>query len=288
MGGHFDIDAGRFEAYFDRKPFYLAHDLAAHPLFSLPELAALSTRLPREVVEWNEGHAGAYGKPDLTRPPTRTCPETILGIEERPGWVLLRLVEKDPTYAALLDEVLDEIRPLAERVRPGMCRREGFIFVSHREAVTPFHFDPEHNFLLQVRGQKTVHMWDPEDRVVLPDAALDAFYADLKDNRNQPYDDSFLATAWTLPLPAGQGVHFPLHAPHWVRTESDVSISFSITFRSQHSNQQLWAHAANGHLRRLGLAPPRVGRSLLWDTAAAVGFRAFERLKRQRAARSSF
>jgi hypothetical protein len=281
MGKNFDIDPTRFAAYFDRKPFYLQHQLGDHPLFSLRELAALSQRLPPEVVEWNEGHAGAYGRPDAIRPPALGCAETILGIEQRPGWVLLRLVEKDPIYKALLDELLDEIRPLSEPVRPGMWRREGFLFISHRAAVTPFHFDPEHNFLLQLRGSKTVYMWDPEDRLVLPRAAIESYYASLADNRNQPYDDRFLATAWTLPLGAGQGLHFPLHAPHWVRTESDVSISFSITFRSELSRRLSLVHGTNGHLRRLGIEPPPFGASRLWDTAAAVGFRAYEGVKRR-------
>jgi hypothetical protein len=280
-GGQLQIDPARFGAYFDRKPFYLEHRLAQHPLFSLPELAALSGRLPAEVVEWNEGQAGAYGRPEQARTSSRSCAETILAMGEQPGWVLLRLVEKDPQYKELLDQVLDEIQPLAERIRPGMCRREGFIFVSHREAVTPFHFDPEHNFLLQIRGQKTVRMWDPEDRFVLPAAAIDAFYASLRDNRNQPYDDSFLATAWTLPLGAGEGVHFPLHAPHWVKTESDLSISFSVTFRSRHSSRREVMHAANGHLQRLGMHPPAVGSSPVWDAAASVGFRTIDKVRQR-------
>ena len=269
---HLSIDPATFATDFDKRPFYVEHDLRAHPLLELPAMAALSGRLYPSLVEWNSGHAGAYGKPDLIKPPTLPCKDTILAVGERPAWVLLRQIENDPPYKALIDELLDEIMPFSEQSRPGMCRRQAFLFISSCEAVTPYHFDPEHNFLLQVRGRKTVHMWDAGNRLVLPAAALDHYYANVRSNRDQPYHDDFLASAWVLPLNAGQGVHFPLHAPHWVRTESEVSISLSITFRSRQSRYREAVHTANGHVRRLGVIPPAPGASHLWDIAAHFGF----------------
>jgi hypothetical protein len=269
---HLSIDPAAFAADFDQRPFYLEHDLLAHPLLELPAMAALSGRLYPSHVEWTSGDTGAYGKLDQSKPPTLPCKETILAVGERPTWVLLRHIEDDPPYKALLDELLDEIRPFSEQSRPGMCRRQAFLFISSCEAVTPYHFDPEHNFLLQVRGRKTVHMWDAGNRVVLPEAALDYYYANVRSNRDQPYHDDFLASARVLPLNAGQGVHFPLHAPHWVRTESDVSVSLSITFRSRQSRFHEAVHTSNGHVRRLGVKPPAPGASRLWDIAAHVGF----------------
>ena len=50
------------------------------------------------------------------------------------------------------------------RARAGL---EGFIFVSSPGSVTPYHIDPERNFLLQVRGNKTMHMFDGSDRSLL-------------------------------------------------------------------------------------------------------------------------
>ncbi len=269
---HLSIDPVTFARDFDKRPFYVRHDLRAHPLLDLPSMAALSARLHPALVEWNSGHAGAYGKPDQIKPPTLPCKETILAVGERPAWILLRQIEHDPLYKALVDELLDEIEPLSEQVRPGMRQRESFLFIGSHESVTPYHFDPEHNFLLQVRGRKTVHMWDPDNRRVLPEAALDDYYANVRSNRDQPYRDDFLASAWVLPLNAGQGVHFPLHAPHWVKTESDVSISLSITFRSRRSRYHAAVHTCNGHLRRLGVEPPVPGASRLWDIAAHFGY----------------
>jgi hypothetical protein len=262
------IDPSTFASDFDRRPFYLRHDLQAHPLLELSAMAALSERLHPALVEWNAGHTGAYGIPEQIKPSTHSCTEAILAVGLRPAWVLLRQIEHDSKYKALVDELLDEIAPLSEKIRPGMFQREAFLFISSAQMVTPFHFDPEHNFLLQVRGRKTVHMWDARNRGVLTESALDDYYAGLRSNRDQPYRDEFLASARVLPLGAGQGLHFPLHAPHWVRTESDVSVSLSITFRSRASRLSEAVHTANGHVRRLGIEPPVPRASRLWDVVA--------------------
>lgn len=267
---HLSIDPVLFAKDFDRRPFYLEHDLGSHPLLGLSAMAALSERLHPALVEWNEGHAGAYGKPDQIKPPTLPCKETILAVGERPAWVLLREIEQDPLYKRLADELLDEIKPLSEQLRPGMHQRQSFLFISSRASVTPYHFDPEHNFLLQVRGQKTVHMWNANNRAVMPEAAFDDYYANVRSNRDQPYRDDFLTSAWVLPLMAGQGLHFPLHAPHWVKTDSDISVSLSITFRSRQSKFLQAVHTANGHVRRFGIEPPTPSASRLWDTAAHI------------------
>jgi hypothetical protein len=85
------IDPAIFAANFDKRPFYIEHNLQTHPLFELSAIAALSSRLP-SGVEWNSGGAGAYGKTDATR----SCQETILSVAEKPGYVLLMRVERDP------------------------------------------------------------------------------------------------------------------------------------------------------------------------------------------------
>jgi hypothetical protein len=257
------IPAPQFRAYFDRKPFYLGHKLAGHPLFRLPELAALSTRLPPAVVEHDEGPAGTPTHPERIRRPARPCAATILDVERQPCWVLLRDVQWDARYGRLLEDIFAELWPHADVLRPGACR-QGNIFISSRPALTPFHLDPEHDFLLQIRGSKTLHMWDPRDRGV-----------------PQPHDDRYLAWAWRLPLPAGSGVHVPLHAPHWVRTEGDVSISFSVTFRSHAYGRRELPHRASVHPRRPLLTPATSGRSRFWDTAAQLGMRAFANVRRR-------
>ena len=103
------IDQPAFSANFQRRPFYIQHRLGDHPLFQFPSLAELSGRLPKPMVEWNAGHAGAYGKQDEIRPAELPCAQTIPTVGERPAWVLLRHVESDPLYKDLLDGLLDRL-----------------------------------------------------------------------------------------------------------------------------------------------------------------------------------
>jgi len=273
------VDPLTFTENFDRRAFYVEHQLEHHPLLQLPAIAALSERLPKDLLEWNSEQPGAFTQPGSLKPHHLSCAETIRNVAEQPARILLLHLEQDPEYKRLMDELLDGIEPLCERVRPGMRQRQAFLFISSREAFTPFHFDPDYNFLLQVRGQKTIYMWDPENRFVLPAAAIDNYYAGVVPgdpryaNRDQRYRDEFMASAWKLPMKPGQGVHFPLHAPHAVKTESDVSISLSITFHTRRSQFDAVVHGANGHVRRLGINPPAPGSSRLWDAAANVGLR---------------
>ena len=58
-----------------------------------------------------------------------------------------------------------------------MCHRAGWIFVTSPGAVTPFHMDDEHNFILQIAGRKRLYVWDPQDRSVVSDLGQELFHA---------------------------------------------------------------------------------------------------------------
>jgi len=273
-------DPRAFAAYFDRKPFYVDHALAAHPAFSLERLVELARALPEPFVEWNAGEV-AVGRAEASPRNGLSAEETVRRISECKSWLVLKRVEQSPAYRALLHACLDSLGPLA----PAMHDQQGFIFVSSPGAVTPFHMDPEHNFLLQIRGTKTVHMWAPDDRYVVGEEAVEELFAAFS-QRNLPYRPEFLQTAHVLPLTAGQGVHFPVAVPHWIQNGPEVSVSFSITFRSEDSARRSRAYRANAKLRSLGLNPPPVGRSVLADRARSLAVQAVDvaraRLKRPR------
>jgi hypothetical protein len=273
------VDPEICAAYFDRKPFHVQHALADHPLFALPRLMALARSLPEPFVEYNAGALPVGVRPEET-PRTGLSPaETVRRIAECGSWMVLKRVEQDPEYGALLDRCLDGVAAQTGTSLPRMLRREGFIFLSSPGAVTPFHLDPEHNFLLQIRGRKTVSMWDRDDRLVLPEIELERFYAAFV-HRNLPWREVFQTTAWVVPLEPGQGLHFPVAVPHWVRNGPEVSISFSITFRSEASEARELIYRANAKLRKLGLSPRAPGRSILLDSTKRTAFGALARLKR--------
>ena len=73
---------------------------------------------------------------------------------------------------------------------------------------------------------------------------------------------------------AGDGVHVPVTAPHWVKNGPEVSVSFSITFRSPISERMTRLHQLNARLRKLGLSPARVGAHPTIDSVKDVVYRA--------------
>jgi len=169
-------------------------------------------------------------------------------------------------------------------VAPGMKRRSGFIFVSSPGSVTPFHFDQEYNFLLQIRGQKQVSLFDGEDRALLTERELEKFYA--RGHRNLVFDDTNQRKAQVFTLAPGDGLYFPVTWPHWVKNGSQVSVSFSITFRTASSDRREVLYRVNERLRRVGIKLPPVGHSELIDAAKYQAFRTLARAHRVFAGRS--
>ena len=151
-----------------------------------------------------------------------------------------------------------------------MHQREGFIFISSPSAVTPYHMDPEHNFLLQIRGEKQFNVWDGRDRSVLSEIELEEYFFG---NQPQPvYKEEYRPKASRFELAPGDGLHVPVATPHWVQNGDDVSISFSITFRSRVSERQQIVHRVNRGLRRQGANPTP------YAASAVAGFRQVLRL----------
>ena len=270
-----DIDSADFAANFNRHPFLIGHRLAAHPLFALPSLIELARRLPAKDIEYNAGNLPVSIDPSLTPRNGLSPEETIRRIEECKSWLVLKYVENDPAYRDLLLGCLDEVRPFSEKIVPGMMQPQGFIFVTSPGSVTPYHMDPEHNFLLQIRGSKTVRQFD---RGVVSQEELERFHAGA--HRNMVYKHNYLARSWTFELEPGTGLHFPHTFPHWVHNGPSVSISFSITFRTPDLERLATIHLVNGILRRRGFRPTPVGQSAWRDGLKYQTYRAWRRARR--------
>ena len=132
----------------------MRHCLTDHALLQLPRLIELATVLPESSVEYNQADLPIEQEYLATPRNGLTIDQTIRQIEECHSWMVLKNVERNPPYKALLDECLEEIAPHVRTMSPQLENREAFVFVSSPQAVTPYHCDPEHNFLLQIRGDK--------------------------------------------------------------------------------------------------------------------------------------
>ncbi len=202
-----------FRAKFDKQPFLIEHDLCDHPLFDLNRILELAKQLPEDRVEYNLGDLPIGVDPAATPRNGMSVEDTIKRIETCKSWLVLKNVERDSDYNKLLRQCLDQIEAAVADTYPGIEPREGFIFLSSPGSVTPYHIDPEHNFLLQIRGTKTMRVWNGNDRSIISEAELDAFHAGA--SRNLIYRDELDQSAQAFELTPGVGLHVPVTFPHW-------------------------------------------------------------------------
>lgn len=139
---------------------------------------------------------------------------TLADIEHAASWLSLPSVQSDPLYRQFIDAVLDSIRLQVESVDPGMCHRAGWIFVGSPGAVTPFQMDKEHNFILQLRGNMRLFVWDHDDRVGVSEHARDRFHRTHSRDLVR-WDEAFRARARVFELTSGMGAQCQRRARTW-------------------------------------------------------------------------
>jgi hypothetical protein len=257
----FEIDTQVFQEAFARSPFRFHHRLTNHPLFEIERLVELAERLPPASVEHNSGNLpiaiDGQGRSDSTA----TIEDTIRNLSRRDSWVALLNVEQVQAYRDLLQDCLTVISRYSESIHSGMRQGEGFVFLSSPGATTPYHMDPEHNFLIQIHGRKTVTVFDGARSEVVRASDLERFYSGVP-HRNMPLLDSAQPFARAYDLRPGEVLHIPVAHPHYVRVSpTDYSISFSVTFRTPELSRKADVHYFNGFLRSKGLVPTPCGDS---------------------------
>lgn len=256
----------------------VSHRLYGHPLLQIESLVALGRRLEsRKLVRTHSDTATAgtaFGDAPSLHPNQRSAEETLAGIAEARAWMSLLNVQADPVYRTLVDEVLDAVRPFVDRVDPGMSFRGGWIFVTSPGAVTPFHMDHEHNFILQIRGKKRLYTWDPLDRGIISERAQELFH-DQHSREEVRWDESFRARARVFDLEPGMGGYMPSTAPHMVENGDEPSITVSFTYYTAATRRRELLYRGNARMRARGLNPSPVGQSPLRDNVKAAVLSAY-------------
>jgi hypothetical protein len=230
-----------------------------------------------EDAEYNRGDIPVGIDPAATPANGLSVEETIRSIEQCGSWMVLKFVEQDPAYHALLDGVLGQIEPLVRPLTGEMLKKEAFIFISSPGAVTPFHFDPEHNILLQLRGSKTMTVFPADDDCIVSSRSHESFHNG--GHRNLPWRDDFQSKGKAFELRPGEAIYVPVKAPHWVRNGPDVSVSFSVTWRSKWSEQEAEARGMNRLLRQAGLDPSPPKRFPSRNAAKSIAYRGIRKAR---------
>lgn len=265
-----------FASAYPDEPARLTHHWSGHPLLTLTALAALAERMPAESVEYNRGDLPLGVKPEDTPANGLTLGETIRTIESNGSWAVLKNVERDDDYGALLAVALEELRPIVEAATGPMLHREAFIFITSPGSVTPFHMDPEHNILLQIRSDKVMTLFPAHDEETVPPTQSEVF--SRGGHRNLVWDDRFTERAMAVHLAPGDAVLVPVKAPHFVKNGDGVSVSFSITWRSARSVAEGELHSLNARLRAKGLPLAKIGRRPEQQWIARALYRIVNRL----------
>lgn len=264
-----------FAAAYPEQPHVLEHRLRDHPLLGLDALAELAGRLPESSIEYNRGDLpiGVDGKPGHTGLPIA---DTIRQIAQANSWAVLKNIEQDDGYRALLHDLLEELRPDIEAKTGEMLTPQGFVFISSPNAVTPYHFDPEHNILMQLRGSKTMTQFPAGDARYAPDITHESYH--LGGPRELRWQDDFASDGTQLRIGPGEALFVPVMAPHFVQNGPESSISLSITWRSDWSYDEAGARCFNALLRKAGLDPAPPKRWPGSNRAKCVGFRAYRKV----------
>ncbi len=273
----FDFEARQtFMTHYPEVPHILSHNLEQNALLSLDSLARLASDLPTSSIEYNQGDLpiGVDGKPD---PTGLSIEETIRHIATSNSWAVLKNIEQVPEYQELLLSLLSELQAHIEAATGAMLRPQGFIFISSPNAVTPYHFDPEHNILLQLKGSKVMTQFPAGDARYAPDNVHESYHSGGA--RELQWDEAFAAEGIKFAIAAGEALFVPVMAPHFVRNGPESSVSLSITWRSEWSFAEADARGLNRVMRRFGLTPAAPKRWPATNTTKAYAYRALRKAR---------
>jgi hypothetical protein len=253
---------------YPEQPFAVKHKLNDHPLFTIERLLQLQKEIPAKKIDWYTGKVGVNTNRAKTDPTGLTPEETIRQIKECESWLVLKNVEVVPEYRELLENCFSPYQSLIEAGTPGMRQLEAWIFITSPGSIAPYHIDPEHNYLLQVHGPKTIHIYDANDASILSDRELENFFDSGGEAAKLEFDEEYQKKARTFVMQPGDGVYIPYVAPHWVKVEEgDYSISFSVSYYSDVCDNKSRLYRFNSKMRRLGIPPSPPGTNPSRDTA---------------------
>jgi hypothetical protein len=269
------VDTPEFKEKYNVQPFMFGHELGNSSLFSVQRLAAVAEKMleqgnPKNVTT-RVGKTSLADAKFSGMPLKERLAETVQQISEANVWLKLTSADTiDAEYNEVLQTVLREVeqrsgQPLLHKITWAAMT----VFLTSPRVLTPYHIDHESNFLMQIRGSKHVHLFDPSDREVEPMEQIESFYAG--DFEAAQYRPDLENRASVFHLTPGKVVHQPPLAPHWVQNGDDVSISVSIGFCLRPLDRVARVYQVNHYLRRFGMRPTPPGQSMMRDGLKKAG-----------------
>ena len=278
-----NVADARFKDSFNRDAFVFEHSLHQHPLYDLDSLVGLARRLGPNSAHWSTRPIGVADGWEDRREQEKSLEKAVQEVEHANTLVVLKNIENDPVFGPVVKEALAGFAArVGPRLKDDMVHGRATLLVSSPRRITGYHIDAEANFLLQLRGNKTVYVFDGSDRSVVPDTELEAFYTgDLNGARyRQDQQDS----AQAIDFRPGAGVHVPVEWPHWVQNGSGISVSISINYDLRSNARRARVFRMNRKLRKVGISPASPGSSAWRDNGKATLIAALDCLRARKAA----
>jgi hypothetical protein len=260
--------------YLNREAFRVTHALAGNPLFEVDVLIEVAKQAAKRSGDLylDAGDVSVTDKWGDIPIPDRPVEEIMRRIETAGAWIIIKHVEQGPGYAEVIREFDQFVRRLAgpEAARL-LSSPEMLVLVTSPNRVTPFHFDAEVNFLVQIQGEKDAWVCDPNDRSAVTHQEIENYYS--VNHNAGTFKPGLEKKARHFHLKPGDGVHIPTHAGHWVNNGNAISVSLSLNFELPPTMYRD-IYRVNHRLRRLGMVPRAPGEARLADKlkigAAAV------------------
>ena len=274
-----------FNENLNRLPYEFTHKLVDSPLFELSRLVDLAEKVatrrnPHLIggdVYFNEGLIEPEHKPLRPDMPRTAVVDLIRKIDTKQAWIILKHVEREEGYREVLENCICDILQLTGN---GLLRKikwfEAILFITSPNRITEYHLDREVSWVLQLQGDKEIHLYDRGDKQIVPDEELEIYWA--ADNRAARYKPEFESRAFVYKMQPGTGVHIPINAPHWLQNKNNISVTLNVNFQF---HDQYWAnlYRANYYLRRAGLTPHPPGVHPVSDRLKGLAYTVVQRAK---------
>lgn len=233
-------------------PARFAHALADHPLLTLDALAEAALRLPAGSVERRVAQGDAGSEFAMLRGHLPQLDAHIRNPDALPCWIMLPRIERLPEYRELLQSIIAETESTIAAATGVIRDLSGFVFISAKGSVTPFHFDPEYNLFFQIAGDKRFATF-PASPPFVTDAVNEHYH--MGGDNMLAWDSAQSHLGTVHDLQPGDGLYVPHKAPHWIEVGEQLSISLSLTWKSDWSQAEAYCHRFNGRLRQWGIRP---------------------------------
>jgi hypothetical protein len=274
-----------FTQNLNRLPYEFTHTLSGNRLFELSRLVDLAGKVatrrePHLVggdVYFNDGLIEPGEKPVRPDAPRTAAAELIRKIDTAQAWIILKHVEREEGYREVLENCIRDILQLsgAELLRK-IKWFEAILFITSPNRVTEYHLDREVSWILQLQGDKEIHLFDRADKDIVPDRELEVYWT--ADNRAARYKPEYESRAIVYQMSPGTGVHIPINTPHWLRNKDNISVTLNVNFQF---HDRHWAnlYRANYYIRRAGIAPHPPGVHPVSDHFKSTVFTVAQRAK---------